>query len=169
MNYTKLFQKLVDLLGKSEFDLNLQKLFTELGEKFPLKRPRKGLTGYLLEKEERGYQLGMEYAEFLPAFKEDKSFKEGELVFYSLQNIYYDSDFEDTIFPFNITWDLSLDKARDLLGVYFKYHDTKKVFSWKKGNIIIILKFDEEDYLCEIAYRLLTDNDLEILKKTNKR
>ena len=54
--------------------------------------------------------------------KEDKKFKEGELVFYSLQNIYYNSDYDDVVFPFNITWDLNTKKAIELLGEdYFKY------------------------------------------------
>lgn len=56
MKQSETFQKLVDLLGKSEFNLNLQKIFTDLGEKFPLRRPREGDTGFLLEKENRSYQ-----------------------------------------------------------------------------------------------------------------
>lgn len=169
MNYTELFQKLVNLLGTSEFDLNLQKIFTELGEKFPLKRPRKGDTGYLLEKENRNYQLAMKYAEAIPFLKEDKKLKEGELVFYSLQNIYYNSDYEDVVFPFNITWNLNPKQAIQLLGEdYFKYDNSENVFLWRKGDIVIILEFDDEDYLIEISYRLLINYDLEILEKHNK-
>lgn len=36
MNQIQTFQKLVDLLGHSENDPELQALFIELGEKFPL-------------------------------------------------------------------------------------------------------------------------------------
>ena len=49
MNQIQTFQKLVDLLGHSENDPELQALFIELGEKFPLKRPKSDETGYLLE------------------------------------------------------------------------------------------------------------------------
>ena len=42
MNQSKTLQKLVSLLGDSENDPKLQALFIELGEKFPLRRPRKG-------------------------------------------------------------------------------------------------------------------------------
>jgi hypothetical protein len=41
MNQSKTLQKLVSLLGDSENDPKLQALFIELGEKFPLRRPRK--------------------------------------------------------------------------------------------------------------------------------
>ena len=41
MNVSDTLQKLVNLLGHSENDPELQKLFIELGEKFPLKRPRR--------------------------------------------------------------------------------------------------------------------------------
>ena len=66
MNQSKTLQKLVSLLGDSENDPKLQALFIELGEKFPLRRPRKGDTGYLLEKENRSYQLAMKYADAIP-------------------------------------------------------------------------------------------------------
>ena len=170
MNQSKTLQKLVSLLGDSENDPKLQALFIELGEKFPLRRPRKGDTGYLLEKENRSYQLAMKYADAIPLLKEDKKFKEGELVFYSLQNIYYNSDYDDVVFPFNITWDLNTKKAIELLGEdYFKYDNSENVFLWRKENIIIILEFDDEDYLIEISYRLLIDYDLEIFNKHGKK
>lgn len=70
MNVSDTLQKLVNLLGHSENDPELQKLFIELGEKFPLKRPRRDDNdGYLLEdnkKKNRGYHLGVKYAEVLP-------------------------------------------------------------------------------------------------------
>lgn len=61
-------------------------------------------------------------------------------------------------------------KAIELLGEdYFKYDNSENVFLWRKENIIIILEFDDEDYLIEISYRLLIDYDLEILNKHGKK
>ena len=162
MNYTELFQKLVDLLGTSEFDLNLQKIFTDLGEKFPLKRPKSDETGYLLEdnkKKNRGFHLGVEYAETLPHLKDNTSYKEGELIFYSIQNI-DKSKFEDTIFPFEISWSLTPETAKELLGNFFDYDEFWNAYLWEKENIIIILEFNDNNVLENICFRVVVNDDL---------
>lgn len=52
MNHTETFQKLVSLLGRSENDPEVIEILTELGVKFPLKRPNRSEDGYLIEKSE---------------------------------------------------------------------------------------------------------------------
>jgi hypothetical protein len=78
MNVSDTLQKLVNLLGHSENDPELQALFIGLGEKFPLKRPKSyDNGGYLLEdnkKKNRGYHLGMKYAEVLPLGQNNDKF-----------------------------------------------------------------------------------------------
>lgn len=73
------------------------------------------------KKKNRGFHLGVEYAETLPHLK-DTSYKEGELIFYSIQNI-DKSKFEDTIFPFEISWSLTPETAKELLGNFFDYDE----------------------------------------------
>lgn len=162
MNYQHIFQKLVSLLGRSENDLELKKLFAELGEKFPLDRPDKGYTRYLLEddkKKNRGYHLGMCYIDDLPEHMIPKDVKEKELFFFSIQDIKDKVKFKDTIFPFGITWDTNPESALELLGKNDDYDlltgaKNKKYdnYYWVRDNVFISLIFTEQGELDTILY-----------------
>lgn len=165
MNVSDTLQKLVNLLGHSENDPELQKLFIELGEKFPLKRPRRDDNdGYLLEdnkKKNRGYHLGVKYAEALPLGRNNDKFKEGELVFYSIQDIVDKEKFKGTTFPFGISWNITPTQATELLGQYYDYDkgSIDDTYYWRKGEIVIMLSFTD-NCLVWITYRVLIDSDL---------
>lgn len=163
MNQSKTLQKLVSLLGDSENDPKLQALFIELGEKFPLKRPKSDETGYLLEdnkKKNRGFHLGFRYADTLPLIKNDEIFKEGEMVFDAIQGIDIEK-YEEVIFPFGLTWWMSLGEVIKLLGSNYYKSEARNFYVWRKDDIIIRLEFDEEQDLYDIIYRLVWDVDLE--------
>ena len=165
MNVSDTLQKLVNLLGHSENDPELQRLFIALGEKFPLKRPKADDNGgYLLEdskKKNRGYHLGVHYAEELPLSECSEVYKEGELVFYNIQNIIDKKKFKDVTFPFGITWDVTPKQVSETLGNYFNFHNGSMddTYYWRKNGIVIMLSFID-NHLVELSYRVLIDYDL---------
>lgn len=167
MNHTEIFQKLVNLLGRSEHDLEVIAVLTELGVKLPLKRPKKDETGYLVDydvlKQKYGFSLGVEYADTFNNLFKEQNFKDKEMVFYIIQDIEKCSYFEVILFPFGISFDLSPQEAVQILGDYFEYDDFWNCYLWNKNNLVIILNFDDENKMSAISYRLLQDYDLEII------
>lgn len=171
MNQTKTLEKLVSLLGRSEHDPEVIAILTELGEKLPLKRPKSyDNGGYLLEdnkKKNRGYHIGVHYADELPFSKNDPNFKENELVLYNIQDILDKKKFKDTIFPFGITLDINKDEAMKLLGDYDDYDKSSsdwENFRWFKNNIGISLLFDEYGKINRLHYCVITEGDLKFIK-----
>ena len=66
MQTNPILEKLVSLLGRSENDLEVIAVLTELGIKLPLKRPKSYLTYNLLENENWGFHIGFEYVSDIP-------------------------------------------------------------------------------------------------------
>lgn len=163
MNHTEIFQKLVNILGRSEHDLEVIAVLTELGVKLPLKRPKKDETGYLVDydvlKQKYGFSLGVEYADTFSGTLKGKNFKEKELVFYIIQDIEKRLEFQDVLFPFDISFNLSPEDTIRVLGDYVEYDEFWNCYSWIKNNLVIILNFDDENKMSSISYRLLQDYD----------
>lgn len=172
MNYSILFQTLVDMLGCSENNQKFQEIILSLGIKLPFKRPKKDETGYLVDydvlKQKYGFSLGVEYADTFNNLFKEQNFKDKEMVFYIIQDIEKCSYFEGILFPFGISFDLSPQEAVQILGDYFEYDDFWNCYLWNKNNLVIILNFDDENKMSAISYRLLQDYDLEIINAQKK-
>lgn len=163
MTHTKTFQKLISLLGRSENDPEVIEILTELGVKFPLKRPNRSEDGYLIEKSEINFCFGVTYAHSLPMLKENKNFKEKELVFSDIQDI-FPKDFPNVHLPFDIHWDMTTDDFDKKFGNYFDKREFIEYdsFMWLVNNIVVIVDFSENK-IKSITYRLIYDFDLEKL------
>lgn len=95
--------------------------------------------------------------------KENKSFKEKELVFSDIQDI-FQKDFPNVHLPFDIYWGMTVDDFDKKFGNYFDKrefieHDS---FMWLVNNIVVIVDFSENK-IKSITYRLIYDFDLEKL------
>ncbi len=163
MNYSTLFQTLVDMLGCSENNQKLQEIILSLGINLPFRRPKKDETGYLVDydvlKQKYGFSLGVEYADTFSGTLKGKNFKEKELVFYIIQDIEKRLEFQDVLFPFDISFNLSPEDTIRVLGDYVEYDEFWNCYSWIKNNLVIILNFDDENKMSSISYRLLQDYD----------
>lgn len=164
MNYSILFQTLVDMLGCSENNQKFQEIILSLGINLPFRRPKKDETGYLVDydvlKQKYGFSLGVEYADTFSGTLKGKNFKEKELVFYIIQDIEKRLEFQDVLFPFDISFNLSPEDTIRVLGDYVEYDEFWNCYSWIKNNLVIILNFDDENKMSSISYRLLQDYDL---------
>lgn len=163
MNYTDIFERLVKLLGRSENDPEVMEIFTELGVKFPLKKPKSSEDGYLIEKSKINCYLGISYANNLPYVRDNKNFKEKELVFSDVQDIIKEN-FPNVHLPFGIHWEMTIDSLNEQFGNYF---DTREFiahdsFMWLVDNIVVIVDFSENK-INAVTYRLIYDFDLEKL------
>ncbi len=163
MNYSILFQTLVDMLGCSENNQKFQEIILSLGINLPFRRPKKDETGYLVDydvlKQKYGFSLGVEYADTFSGTLKGKNFKEKELVFYIIQDIEKRLEFQDVLFPFDISFNLSPEDTIRVLGDYVEYDEFWNCYSWIKNNLVIILNFDDENKMSSISYRLLQDYD----------
>ncbi len=88
----------------------------------------------------------------------DEIFKEGEMVFDAIQGIDIEK-YEEVIFPFGLTWWMSLGEVIKLLGSNYYKSEARNFYVWRKDDIIIRLEFDEEQDLYDIIYRLVWDVD----------
>lgn len=157
MNYDELFQKLVSLLGRSENDPEVIEIFTQLGIKLPLKRPKKSeRDNYLIEDiEVHQFHLGMAYVDALPSLKNKEIFKENELIFSAITDIIPDEKNSNLIFPFGIKFGDSLQEVVDILGNYYDERDFLNSYFFKKDDIIISVEFDDDKKSAKnINYRL---------------
>lgn len=156
-------EKLVSLLGRSENDPEVIEILTELGVKFPLKRPKRSEDGYLIEKSKINCYLGVKYANSLPYIQDNKDFKEKELVFSAVQDVLREK-FLDRCLPFDIHWDMTLDDMNKDFGNYFDKREFIEYdsFMWLVNNIVVIVDF-YKNKIKSITYRLIYDFDLEKL------
>ncbi len=163
MNHTDTLQKLVSLLGRSTNDPEVIEMFTQLGVKFPLKRPKRSEDGYLIELNDPKLHLDVKLQEALPMLENRDKLNEKELVFSGISHIQRTTATEPIIFPFGVSFGISLDRAKEILGDYFDERKFLRKFFWLKDNIVILLSFDEWGLVNEIAYRLIFDFDLKKL------
>ncbi len=118
MKQTETLQKLVDLLGRSENDPEVESALTQLGVRLPLKKPKKSEDNYLIEKSRIKCHLGVAYADSLPYLRDNEKFKEGELVFSCVSNI-LEPEFNTFELPFGLNWEMQLEDVIKLLGSPF--------------------------------------------------
>lgn len=157
MNHTEILERLVKLLGRSENDPEVIEIFTQLGIKLPLKRPKKSeRDNYLIE--DIGlhqFYLGMAYVDTLPSLKNKEIFKENELIFSAITDIIPDEKNSNLIFPFGIKFGDSLQEVVDILGNYYDERDFLNSYFFKKDDIIISVEFDDDKKSAKnINYRL---------------
>ena len=162
MNYQNIFEKLVSLLGRSENDLEVIAVLTELGIKLPLKRPPSYVNYWLFEDKERGFYLSFEYAESWWSTKDSKEFKEKEMIFKGIQDLDFDEKFKDVIFPFGIYFGMTKEEAIAILGEYFIdiKHDNGSELGWRKSEIFVGIEFNDDDLANSIGIRLLFEDEI---------
>lgn len=164
MNYQNIFEKLVSLLGRSEHDPEVIAVLTELGVKLPLKRPKSYLTYNLLENENWGFHIGFEYASDIPFIENKTIFKEKEMLLQTIQDISKNKIPENTILPYGITWQSTLDELISILGKYAEYDKKWNSYTWVKNNLVILLEFNNDNLnIDRITYRLIGNYDLELI------
>ncbi len=166
MKINPTLEKLVSLLGHSENDPEVIAVLTELGVKLPLKKPSRSEDGYLIELKNPKFYLGVKLQEVLPVIPNRDKLKEKELIFCEIAHVKKQKTLEAIIFPFGISYGMPLDEVKQILGEYFderEFLDGTKKYFWYKDNTIILLCFDNQDFVCEIGYRLIYDFDLEKL------
>lgn len=132
-------------------------IFTQLGIKLPLKRPKKSeRDNYLIEDiEVHQFHLGMAYVDALPSLKNKEIFKENELIFSAITDIIPDEKNSNLIFPFGIKFGDSLQEVVDILGNYYDERDFLNSYFFKKDDIIISVEFDDDKKSAKnINYRL---------------
>lgn len=163
MNYQDIFKKLVSLLGRSENDPEVIEILTELGEKLPLKRPPSYIPYRLLESKSRGFSLNFEYAESWWSTKDNKEFKEKEMIFTGIQDLNFNEKFRDVIFPFGIYFGMTKEEAIANLGEYFIdiKHNNGSELGWRKSGIFVGIEFNDDDTANSIGIRLLFEDELE--------
>lgn len=167
MNHTDTLKKLVSLLGRSENDPEVIDIFTQLGVKLPLKRPKRSEDGYLIEKSKINCYLGVKCANSLPYIQDNKDFKEKELVFSAVQDVLREK-FPDRCLPFDIHWDMTLDDMNKDFGNYFDKREfaSHTSYMWITNKNIVIMADFSENKMNGITFRLMYDFDLENLDKT---
>lgn len=163
MKNKDVFEKLVSLLGRSENDPEVIAVLTELGVKLPLKRPPSYVNYWLFEDKERKFYLSFEYAESWWSTKDNKEFKEKEMIFTGIQDLNFDEKFRDVIFPFGIYFGMTKEEAIANLGEYFIdiKHNNGSELGWRKSGIFVGIEFNDDDTANSIGIRLLFEDELE--------
>ena len=159
MNQIQTFQKLVDLLGHSENEPEVQSNLSQLGIKFPLKKPKATEDNYLIEKSKIKCHLGVAYADSLPYLRDNEKLKEGELVFSCISNI-LEPEFNKFELPFGLNWEMQLKDVTKLLGSPFFSPADNWYYLWRKDNIVIRVEFYEKDSIYDLTFRWIWDYDL---------
>ena len=159
MNQSKTLQKLVSLLGDSENDPEVESALTQLGVRFPLKKPKKSEDNYLIEKSKIKCHLGVAYADSLPYLRDNEKFKEGELVFSCVSNI-LEPEFNTFELPFGLNWEMQLEDVIKLLGSPFFSPVDNWYYLWRRDNIVIRIEFYEKDSIYDLTFRWIWDYDL---------
>lgn len=149
-----ILNRLFNLLGKSESNLDLIKLLDELKICQPLPRPDKDTGDLLLEEEVEGIYLGFNNFEDLVQYNNSIDFMEGELIFTSI-SIIDGNLFKKYKLPLGLELEMMFVDIVEKFGEPEWKRSYDNAYRWEVEGLKVLLEFDDENkYLLRVNYQI---------------
>ena len=149
-----ILNRLFNLLGKSESNLDLIKLLDELKICQPLPRPDKDTGDLLLEEEVEGIYLGFNNFEDLVQYNNSIDFMEGELIFTSI-SIIDGNLFKKYKLPLGLELEMMFVDIIEKFGEPQWKRSYDNTYRWEVEGLKVLLEFDDENkYLLRVNYQI---------------
>ena len=149
-----ILNRLFNLLGKSESNLDLIKLLNELKICQPLPRPDKDTGDLLLEEEVEGIYLGFNNFEDLVQYNNSIDFMEGELIFTSI-SIIDGNLFKKYKLPLGLELEMMFVDIVEKFGEPEWKRSYDNAYRWEVEGLKVLLEFDDENkYLLRVNYQI---------------
>ena len=149
-----ILNRLFNLLGKSESNLDLIKLLDELKICQPLPRPDKDTGDLLLEEEVEGIYLGFNNFEDLVQYNNSIDFMEGELIFTSI-SIIDGNLFKKYKLPLGLELEMMFVDIIEKFGEPQWKRSYDNAYRWEVEGLKVLLEFDDENkYLLRVNYQI---------------
>lgn len=149
-----ILNRLFNLLGKSESNLDLIKLLDELKICQPLPRPDKDTGDLLLEEEVEGIYLGFNNFEDLVQYNNSIDFMEGELIFTSI-SIIDGNLFKKYKLPLGLELEMMFVDIVEKFGEPEWKRSYDNAYRWDVEGLKVLLEFDDENkYLLRVNYQI---------------
>lgn len=149
-----ILNRLFNLLGKSERDLDLIKLLNELKICQPLPRPDKDTGDLLLEEEVEGIYLGFNNFEDLVRYNNSINLMEGELIFTSI-SIIDGNLFKKYKLPLGLELEMMFVDIIEKFGEPEWKRSYDNAYRWEVEGLKVLLEFDDENkYLLRVNYQI---------------